>query len=67
MIFTIGAFVVLNYYLWLNQFLYIKQTEAKGAVYFEGRETPAFGVLTAKEWCTQFYKHIDHHFTQFGV
>ena len=46
---------------------YVKQTEAKGAAYFEGRENPSFGVMTAKEWSTQFYKHIDHHLTQFGV
>ncbi len=46
---------------------YVKQTEAKGAAYFERRENPAFGVMTAKEWSNQFYKHIDHHFTQFGV
>ena len=46
---------------------YVKQTEAKGASYFEGRENPAFGVLTAEEWSNQFYKHIDHHFTQFGI
>ena len=46
---------------------YVKQTESKGAAYFEGRENPAFGILTSKEWSNQFYKHIDHHFTQFGV
>jgi Protein of unknown function (DUF1569) len=46
---------------------YVKQTEAKGVAYFEGKENPAFGVLTAKEWSAQFYKHIDHHFAQFGV
>lgn len=46
---------------------YVKQTESNGAKYFEGKESPAFGKLTAKEWGTQFYKHIDHHFTQFGV
>ncbi len=46
---------------------YVKQTEAHGAKYFEGKENPSFGVMTAKEWSTQFYKHIDHHFSQFGV
>ncbi|MBA4240883.1 MAG: hypothetical protein C0448_09150 [Sphingobacteriaceae bacterium] len=45
----------------------VKQTEAHGANYFEGRESTSFGAMTAKEWSTQFYKHIDHHFTQFGV
>ncbi len=46
---------------------YVTETQTKGTAYFEGKENPAFGVLTAKEWSTQFYKHIDHHFTQFGV
>ncbi|MFN8117658.1 MAG: DUF1569 domain-containing protein [Bacteroidia bacterium] len=45
----------------------VKQTEAHGAKYFEGKESKSFGVMTAKEWSNQFYKHIDHHFTQFGV
>ncbi|MES2565762.1 MAG: DUF1569 domain-containing protein [Bacteroidota bacterium] len=46
---------------------YVKQTEANGARYFEGRESSSFGKMTAKEWSNQFYKHIDHHFRQFGV
>ena len=45
----------------------VKQTEAHGAKYFEGKESSSFGVMTAKEWRNQFYKHIDHHFSQFGV
>jgi hypothetical protein len=46
---------------------YVKQTEAHGAQYFEGKESASFGPMTAKEWSNQFYKHIDHHFSQFGV
>ncbi|MDF2449124.1 MAG: hypothetical protein K0R26_1628 [Bacteroidota bacterium] len=46
---------------------YVKKTESLGADYFEGRESSSFGSMTAKEWSTQFYKHIDHHFRQFGV
>ena len=46
---------------------HIKETEAKGAAYFEGKESSSFGVMTSKEWSNQFYKHLDHHFTQFGV
>jgi len=38
-----------------------------GALYFEGRESLSFGKLTSKEWNNLFYKHIDHHFTQFGI
>lgn len=45
----------------------VKQTETHGAKYFEGKVSTSFGAMTAKEWSTQFYKHIDHHFTQFGV
>lgn len=35
--------------------------------YFEGKEAPAFGALSAKEWSNLFYKHLDHHLQQFGV
>ena len=38
-----------------------------GRAHFEGRESVSFGVMTSEEWNNQFYKHIDHHFTQFGV
>jgi len=46
---------------------HIKDTEAKGTAFFEGRKSSSFGVMTSKEWSNQFYKHLDHHFTQFGV
>ena len=45
----------------------IKKTEALGATHFEGKESPSFGKLSSKEWSNQFYKHMDHHFRQFGV
>ena len=45
----------------------IQQTEKNGAAYFEGRANPSFGPLTSKEWSNLFYKHLDHHFTQFGI
>lgn len=45
----------------------IKETEKKGANYFEGKESSAMGKLTAIEWNNMFYKHTDHHFKQFGV
>jgi hypothetical protein len=34
---------------------------------YEGREYLPFGKLTATEWNNLFYKHLDHHLTQFGV
>ncbi|MCT4582394.1 MAG: DUF1569 domain-containing protein [Flavobacteriales bacterium] len=45
----------------------LKTTEQKGVAYFEGRESASFGPLSAKEWSNMFYKHIDHHFAQFGA
>lgn len=32
-----------------------------------GAEHPLFGVLGAREWGALGYKHVDHHFRQFGV
>jgi hypothetical protein len=45
----------------------IQETEKKGKAYFEGKVNPTFGKMTAQEWNNLFYKHIDHHFQQFGV
>jgi hypothetical protein len=38
-----------------------------GEAAMEGKKHPFFGRLTAKEWGTATYKHLDHHFSQFGV
>lgn len=46
---------------------YVKQTQELGASHFEGKESHSFGKLTASEWNNLFYKHLDHHLTQFGV
>ncbi len=46
---------------------YIKQTQSLGAAHFEQKESNSFGKLTAGEWSTLFYKHLDHHLTQFDV
>jgi PHD/YefM family antitoxin component YafN of YafNO toxin-antitoxin module len=46
---------------------YIKTTEAKGAAFFEGKESISFGKMSSQEWNNQFYKHMNHHFQQFGV
>lgn len=46
---------------------YIKEVQDKGIKYFEGKESPSFGPLTAVEWNNLFYKHLNHHFNQFGV
>lgn len=45
----------------------IHKVEASGADYFDGKESPSFGKLSVQEWSNQFWKHLDHHLTQFGV
>ena len=46
---------------------YIQRTQALGQAHFEGKRSHSFGVLSAQEWNTMFYKHLDHHLIQFGV
>lgn len=46
---------------------YIHKTQQLGEKYFEGKESHSFGPLTKEQWNTMFYKHLDHHLTQFGV
>ena len=46
---------------------YIKKTQELGETHFDGKESHSFGVLTKAEWNNMFYKHLDHHLTQFGV
>lgn len=46
---------------------YLNKTQNLGAVYFDNRESHAFGKLTRQEWSNMFYKHLDHHLNQFGV
>ena len=44
-----------------------KDFHAEGAGAFEGRESEAFGKLSAQEWSNTYWKHLDHHLMQFGV
>jgi len=46
---------------------YIKKTQELGPKYFNGLASSSFGPLTTAEWNVMFYKHLDHHLTQFGV
>jgi hypothetical protein len=46
---------------------FIEKTSSLGAAYFDGKESHSFGNLSATEWNNMFYKHLDHHFRQFGV
>ncbi len=46
---------------------YVNQTQKLGESHFDNLESHSFGKLTAEEWNNLFYKHLDHHLTQFGV
>jgi hypothetical protein len=46
---------------------YILKTQELGETYFDGKESNSFGKLTKSEWNNMFYKHLDHHLSQFGV
>ncbi|RIW18174.1 DUF1569 domain-containing protein [Algoriphagus lacus] len=46
---------------------YLEHTLSLGRDHFEGKESISFGPMTAEEWNNQFYKHLDHHLSQFGV
>lgn len=46
---------------------FITKTQQLRATHFDGKESHSFGNLTSNEWNNMFYKHLDHHLTQFGV
>lgn len=46
---------------------FLERVQKDGVARFEGRESPSFGALTSSEWQVLFYKHLNHHLTQFGV
>ncbi len=46
---------------------YLLKTQQLSEVYFDNKASHSFGKLTKDEWNNMFYKHLDHHFTQFGV
>jgi hypothetical protein len=46
---------------------HLNQTQQLGEAHFDGKESHSFGKLSLTEWNTMFYKHINHHLTQFGV
>lgn len=46
---------------------HIIKTQQLGEAYFDKKESHSFGVLSIKEWNNMFYKHLDHHLSQFGV
>ncbi len=46
---------------------YIVKTQEHGSDYFDNKESLSFGPLSAGEWNNLFYKHLNHHLSQFGV
>lgn len=46
---------------------HLRKTLQLGRSWFEGRESHSFGPLNVRQWNNMFYKHLDHHLTQFGV
>ena len=46
---------------------FINKTLDLGAEYFDGLPSHSFGPLNKTEWNNMFYKHLNHHLTQFGV
>lgn len=46
---------------------FIRKTQQLGPAEFDGKKSLSFGALKTNEWNTLFYKHLDHHLTQFGV
>ncbi len=45
----------------------IRELQKRSRTEFENRLHPFFGKMTANEWHILTYKHLDHHFRQFGV
>ena len=48
-------------------FDYLQKTQQLGESHFAGKTSHSFGALSSNEWSVMFYKHLDHHLTQFGV
>ena len=46
---------------------YLTKTQELGATHFDNKESHSFGSLSKNQWNNMFYKHIDHHLTQFEV
>ena len=45
----------------------INKTQQNGEQFFDNKESNSFGPLNKTEWNNLFYKHLDHHLSQFGV
>ena len=45
----------------------VKKVQELGSDYFDGKKSITLGKLKSQDWNNMFYKHLDHHLTQFGV
>lgn len=46
---------------------HIIKTQQAGEQAFHNKHSLSFGPLTSTEWNNMFYKHLNHHLSQFGV
>ncbi len=46
---------------------YLQKTQQLGEAHFSNKKSLSFGILNTNEWNTMFYKHLNHHLTQFNV
>jgi len=46
---------------------YLVRTKELGEKHFDNAPSHSFGKLTITEWNNMFYKHLNHHLTQFGA
>jgi hypothetical protein len=45
---------------------YLRKTQQLGEAHFDNKESHSFGPLNKTEWNNMFYKHLDHHLSQFA-
>jgi hypothetical protein len=45
---------------------YIQKIQQLGEKEFDGKMSHSFGPLKVEEWNNMFYKHLNHHLSQFG-
>ena len=46
---------------------FINKTQELGEKEFDNKASHSFGILNKTEWNNMFYKHLNHHLSQFGV
>ena len=46
---------------------FLQKSQQDGEDFYNDKESFSFGKLNIIEWNNMFYKHLNHHLTQFGV